>query len=294
MTNTSGATQPGRRRPKLKLSNVQPENLCFVIGRPRSGTTVFKTMLQTHPEIWSFGEVLNESNPRSYFHFLKRLQVNDRDAVLPSRSVGNFVAYLEWCRKISIDRQPSNKLVVMDVKYDQAHLLCEPWWSINSLPRIFSLMRELGCKVIDVHRRDLVGLIISNRIAIQTKIYHSNKLDPGEGQQARVRIDPERLVREVSATAKAYDKVSRHFRGYPEYMLVEYEEMFESEEFSSSLILRVSKFLGVSNQFERKPQLSKLLVDDIFSYIENGDEVREHLARQAAVGRPLQATTEGR
>jgi hypothetical protein len=286
----SGPTQPGRRRRKLKLNNVQPENLCFVIGRPRSGTTVFRTMLQTHPDIWSLGEVLNESNPGSYFHFLKRLQSDNRDAVLPSRAVANFVDYLKWCRETSIEHQPSNRLVVMDVKYDQAHLLCEPWWSLNSLPRIFSLMRELGCKVIDIHRRDLVGLIISNQIAMQTNIYHSNKLEPGGGQQARVRIDPERLLREVSSTAKAYDKVSRHFRGYPEYLAVEYEEMFVNGEFSSSLILRLSTFLGVSDQFEREPQLNKLLVDDIFSYIENGDEVREHLARHSAAGRPRQVT----
>jgi hypothetical protein len=66
--------------------------------------------------------------------------------------------------------------------------------------------------------------------------------------------------------------------------------MFENGEFSSSLIMRVSTFLGLSDQFERKPQLNKLLVDDIFSYIENGDEVREHLAHHAAAGRSLRAT----
>jgi len=269
-----------RRRRRLNSGSFQAENLCFVIGRPRSGTTVFKTMLQTHPEIWSFGEVLNESNPRSYYHYLKRLQTEDRDAISPSRSIQNFMKYLAWCREAALKRQPANRLVVLDVKYDQAHLLCEPWWSLTALPKIFSLMREIGCKVIDVHRTDLIRLVISNKIAIQTKVYHSNKLEPGEGQDAKIRIDPDRLLREISATAKAYEKVERHFRGYSNYLQISYEEMFAEGEFSPALVGRVASFLGVSDQFDRKPQLNKLLVDNIFAYVENDAEVRERLSRQ--------------
>src|SRR5579871_2131770 len=87
---SADAVAAPRRRQKQEGRDKQAEHLCFVIGRPRSGTTVFKTMLQTHPEVWSFGEVLNESNPCSYFSFLKRLQANDRDAIFPSRSIANF------------------------------------------------------------------------------------------------------------------------------------------------------------------------------------------------------------
>jgi hypothetical protein len=283
---SAGAVATPHRRRKLSGKNVHGENLCFVIGRPRSGTTVFKAMLQTHPEIWSLREVLNENNPRSYFNFLKRLQSDNRDALLPSRSVDNFVKYLGWCRRTALEKQPQNKVVILDVKYDQAHLLCEPWWSITALPRIFSLMRELGCKVIDVHRNDVVRLVISNQIAIKTQIYHSNKLEPGEGQDAKIRIDTDRLLREVNATLQAYEKVVRHFRGYPDYLQITYETMFDGETFSDGLISRVASFLGVSDQFERIPQLSKLLVEDIFSYIENADEVRARLARQSPPERP--------
>src|SRR5437763_16682713 len=99
------AIPAARRRRKLTGKNIQAENLCFVIGRPRSGTTVFKAMLQTHPEIWSFREVLNENNPRSYLHFVKRLQIQDHDAILPSRSIANFMKYLVWCRKTALEHQ---------------------------------------------------------------------------------------------------------------------------------------------------------------------------------------------
>ena len=230
--------------------------------------------------------MLNESNPRSYFHFLKKLQSEGRDAISPGKSIPHFMKYLEWCRETARQRQPANRIIVLDVKYDQAHLLCEPWWNINSLPRIFSLMREIGCKVIDLHRGDIVGLVISNRVAIETKIYHSNKLEPGEGQDAKVRIDPDRLLREISATSRAYEKVNKYFRDYPHYLMLSYEEMFEREAFSPGLVARIASFLGVSDQFDRKPTLNKLLVEDIFSYVENADEVRDRLANQPTPAMP--------
>src|SRR5579862_8075352 len=101
---SADAVAAPRRRQKQEGRDKQAEHLCFVIGRPRSGTTVFKAMLQTHPQVWSFGEVLNEQNPRSYFHFLKRLQAEDRDAISPSRSVQNFLKYLGWCRQTAMER----------------------------------------------------------------------------------------------------------------------------------------------------------------------------------------------
>src|ERR1700727_463913 len=118
------------------------DDVCFVIGRPRSGTTVFRNMLETNPALFDMGEIFNESNAGSYFHFLQRRQADDSSALFPGRSIENFDAYVRWCRARSIEKRPRSRHVVLDVKYDQAHLLTVPWWGFNSLPRIFLLMRE--------------------------------------------------------------------------------------------------------------------------------------------------------
>ena len=159
----------------------KPLQYCFVIGRPRSGTTVFKDMLNTHPALFSMGEIFNETNERSYFQFLQELIAADPRAALPSQALANFAKYLDWCGELARRRRPATRILVMDVKYDQSHLLCEPWWSVNALPKIFSLIRERGWKVIDIHRRDVAGLVVSNQIAIKTKVYHSTNLDAWRG-----------------------------------------------------------------------------------------------------------------
>jgi len=255
---------------------------CFVIGRPRSGTTVFKDMLKTHPRVYSAGEILNETNPRSYFHFLQQRQAEDPSVILPSNSVANFLKYLDWCREQAHERKPRAKIIVVDVKYDQAHLICDPWWHVGSLPKIFFLIRERGWRVIDIHRSDIVSLVVSNQVAIQTKIYHSSALKPGDRQAAKVHINPERLRRELTTTTNAYQWVGRHFANYKKYLRLEYEDMFDgsaSGQFSSSLIERLSDFLGIEDKFDREPKLTKLLAGDTFSHIENASEIRDMLDR---------------
>ena len=79
---------------------------CFIIARPRSGTTVFGKMLQTHPQIVSLGEIFNEANPNSYFNFLQRTVIEKPAALLPSSSNRTFLDYVDSCRTQALERNP--------------------------------------------------------------------------------------------------------------------------------------------------------------------------------------------
>ncbi len=259
------------------------DSICFLVGRPRSGTTVFRNMLETHPAIVSMGEVFNESNGRSYFHFLQRRVADDPGALFPSRSVDNFKDYVAHCRQRALEKHPTNRFVVLDVKYDQSHLISESWWGITFLPRIFSLIRQQRWRVIDIHRHDMLGMFVSNQVAIETRVYHSTDLPKGETRPAKVRIDPAALKRHLTTTAKAYRRVADNFRGYDRYLQVAYEEMFEADSgrFQGALRDRVAGFFGVDNAFNPTPKLSRLLTEDSLSYVENADEIRNVLRETA-------------
>jgi hypothetical protein len=256
---------------------VEKPRPCFVIARPRSGTTVFGKMLQTHPRIVSLGEIFNEGNSSSYFNFLQKAVALDPTALLPSNSNRMFLAYVESCRSRALERNPKSRVVVLDVKYDQAHLLCEPWLRLGELPRFYYLLRDRKWKVIDIHRRDPFKLSISNQVAIQSSIYHSNTLEAGQKQTAKVPINPARLAEDVDATRTAYAAVERHFAGRPQYRQIYYEDMFADDtgtRFSGPLLADIARFLNLGNAFDPKPRLQKLLQEDIFSYIKNATQIR--------------------
>jgi hypothetical protein len=280
MADDSKMTSP----PNPEVGTTNRTDVCFVIGRPRSGTTVFRNMLETHPLVFSMGEIFNESNSNSYFHFLQQLQPRDETALLPSKSVENFVAYVRWCREKSREKRPDSRYVVLDVKYDQAHLLCVPWWGITFLPRLFSLIREQEWRVIDIHRRDSLAMFVSNHVAIGRGVYHSTDLAQDDPRRAKIRVDTDALMRHVTATAQGYRRVADHFRGYARYFKVTYEEMFyaaKDGQFSPMLLDGLATFFDLENAFDAAPKLLKLLEEDPYTYIENADEVRAILNAKA-------------
>ncbi|HEY1613335.1 MAG TPA: sulfotransferase [Rhizomicrobium sp.] len=266
-----------------------PTRPCFLIARPRSGATVFNRMLRTHPKVFGLGEIFNESNPLSYFQFMRRVVSADPDSMLPSRSVQNFIRYVQWCGERAREKSAHCEVMILNVKYDQAHLVYDSWWKLGSLPRLFYLITEKKWNVIDIHRRDPVRLCISNQVAIQTKVYHSNALQPGQTISAKVHIDPDILVKDIAATNSVYNQISGHFAGKKEYLGIYYEDMFADDtgkKFSQSLISSVSKFLGLPNRFDEKPSLEKLLREDAFSYLENEQEIRTALEQHGIHRQP--------
>ena len=77
------------------------------------------------------------------------------------------------------------------------------------------------------------------------------------------------------ATQNSYRRIAGHFNGYKKYLGVFYEDMFDEDgRFSRSLLECLSDFICVENRFDPKPKLAKLLEKDIFSHIENADEIR--------------------
>jgi hypothetical protein len=240
-------------------------------------------MLGTNPDVMSFGEIFSESNPRSYYSFLQQRVADEPGAVVPSRATDNFMRYMEHCKHQALQTNSSCELLLLGVKYDQAHLVCDPWWKLGQLPKLFFLMRDVPWKVIDIHRRNAARLCISNRIAVATRVYHLNPRTSERPQMAKIRVDPAELGRDIEATQWAYEVVTRHFAGRPEYKRVYYEEMFDSSgEFSRPFIAEISAFLQVRDVFDARPKLKKVLVEDIFNYIENEDEVRQMIERQTA------------
>jgi hypothetical protein len=267
----SGSARAHPRRPILPMPKV-----CFIIARPRSGATVFNRMLKTNPKVATYGEILSESNSQSYYSFLQRRAATDPAVLLPSRSTENFKRYIEACKRHTLQKSPSCEMLLLGVKYDQTHLLCDPWWKLGQLPKLFFLMRDAPWKVIDIHRKDAARLCISNRMAMATRVYHANSPTTDMPPSTKIHIDPAELMQDIEATHQAYDAVTRHFAGHSAYKRIYYEEMFDpGGDFSTELIDGISAFLELDNAFDARPKLQKILGADTFSYLENEDEIRQ-------------------
>jgi hypothetical protein len=200
----------------------------------------------------------------------------DPGASLPSRSVSNFRTYMKLCCDRARIAKPECRFVVFNVKYDQAHLISQPFWPLAKLPPLFYLMRENRWRIIDIHRENVHALVISNCVAMQTNIYHSTDLAPGTAQRAVVRIDPDDLADELFLSAEAYRLIGDHFAHHREYLLVSYEEMFTigyRKRFRRELLEKLGRFFNIENRFDRVPHLKKILDADALAHVQNKAEI---------------------
>jgi hypothetical protein len=248
--------------------------ICFIIGKPRSGTTVFKEMLATHPAFINVGEVFNEINEWSFLAFLRALVKEDADWLLPSRCVNAFISYIDACVQKALFYNPQSTILVLDVKYDQSHLVYDAWRDINAMPYLFELMRKRGWDVVDIHRDRILDMIVSNEVAISTGVYHQNTGDLPR-QLVQVEINTAELISIVASIRESYQRVEAFFAGYDRYLKLSYEDMFDAQTgaFKTDILESLANFFGVANRFDPHPKLQKLLIGDPLRYVTNAEEV---------------------
>ena len=254
----------------------------FIIGKPRSGTTVFKEMLATHASFVNFGEIFNENNGLSFFAFLQARVRDDVGWLLPSRRIDAFVTYIRGCAEKAKTYKPNAMITVLDVKYDQSHFVYNAWRDMDAMPCLFELIKDNGWSVIDIHRIRILDMIVSNEMAIRTGVYHSD-LSTLAQKPMQFEMNPGQLEARMVNIRRSYERMNAYFRSYERYLQVIYEEMFDlaSGDFRGDLLEIVAQFFGVQNCFDPHPKLRKLLGSDPLSYVSNSDEVRAAIARIA-------------
>lgn len=255
--------------------------VCCVTGKPRSGTTVLKKMLASHPEIVDFGEVFRETGEDSFFGFLRDSVAKDGSWMLPSRRVEIFLKYIEDCKAKAKSYKKDASTLVIDVKYDQTHLVYDAWRDMNALPVFFDVIKKNGWHVVDLRRQSIVSMIISNEIAISTNVYHSDLVDRDYQADIKIRLDPNTLEHRIRGIRATYERVGFFFKDYPRYKSFFYEDLFDHQTgaFKPDILEALSSLLGLDNRFDPQPALRKLLGTDALSYVENADEIGALLDR---------------
>lgn len=250
---------------------------CFLLGRARSGTTVFRRMLNSHPAITAYTEILNSDAPHNYFQYLALRFKDDPALCAPQHSIP---LYLEFLEHLS-EKRPDSEVVVFDVKYECMHVVYKAWHAAREIPIPLQLIREHQWHAINVTRRNHLRRYVSNARAMTTGIYHREK-DAEEFNTQKVRVEPADLLFKFRAFDEAYDKVAEYFADYENFMEVDYDDLFEEHEgasrFSPSIVESVSNMLGVSNEFDAAPRESKVTTSTMADIIDNYDEVCEILS----------------
>lgn len=220
----------------------RPEAKFILFGKGRSGTTLLLSLLNSHPDLFCDGEILNK----------KVLNPNKRVAIRAALSPKNVFGF---------------KLLSYQLRDLQN--LKDPKAFLQSLI-------DQGYKLIHLRRENNLRQVLSRLYAERRMTYHAAK-----GQKTapleKIHLEVPNLLLQLERSA-ALDTFETEVLNGLNYLYVSYENDLEDNRQHPETMKRVFDFLEL-DYHEPKAKLKKITTQDLSGFISNADEVEKALAQ---------------
>ena len=231
----------------------------MVLTQARTGSSMFTSMLDSHPNIKCFGEVFNPGSNFGYKHWQsKSYKRRIADKYLRDYNIEKYIDSL-----LSVEPEDNTQAVGFKVIYPG---------QFDRWPNLRCYCRENDFKVISCIRKNLVRKYISSKIANYEGVWTTQ-----ERREERVSLnvdvnDLSRYLDRVETIYQLIDTLTVEFRG----IQVSYEELSSNRE---SIMIEVLQFLGIEELEiqELKAKTVKQNPERLDQIIENYDEVSSFL-----------------
>jgi hypothetical protein len=244
--------------------------IVFFMGGVRSGTTVFRRMMASHPRVRDRGEIFNSNNPQGFFKYFREQVAQNPDFAFPEHHGKLFLSYVA-----SLVPKDKDGISLLDIKYEHLNLIHDAWQLPFTNPPMLRLIKRTGLKVVHLRRQHFYS-VLSNLVAVQTGRYHKPADDSAELPEKRpVSVERALVLSSMKKRKRAADTVDGAFED-AQRLAIDYEGVFDGAgDFEPAVCERLASFLGVDNQFERQPALKKVIDEPLSSIITNYDDIRD-------------------
>lgn len=238
----------------------------LIAGTQRTGTTLIRTSLSSHPNILCRGEVfLLGKHPYrdrgGYWHY-SRLNFGNRMTALlsPSKAVASYLRNLFG--------NPGYSAIGFKIMLNQC----------KSRPYIWTELLKHEVKAILVRRRNVLKTLTSRRAAESTGVYHvSRNLKKASSVERwvapKISLNVATLTSDLEAIESEHTSWKSRLSDHVEHIEIGYEEYVGDPVAANSTILA---FLGVPN-VSLESDLKKVNPDNLSELIENYDDVVKRL-----------------
>ena len=210
-----------------------------ILGTQRTGTTLVRTRLSSHPDILCCGEVFNVGK--------SGYSLEDGYWWYTNANLKHKLRALFWPQKetaMYIDQLYSNtRFAAIGFKLMLNQCLTKPY--------IWSLLTKKELKVLLVRRRNALKTLVSRRTAAQSGVYHVSKTLPArsavkEWTGSSIKINADTLIDDLNAINSETAAWRTRLDDKIEYIDIIYEEYVDDMEVGNRKLLN---FLVCSSSF---------------------------------------------
>ena len=232
-----------------------------IVGTQRTGTTLIRTSLSSHPEILCHGEVFSPGyhDPGGYHHYTHRDAWTRVSSTL--RPAATVTAFL---RDLYAETGPA--AVGFKLMLNQ----CE------RRPVVWEFLSRQHTRVILVERRNVIKTLVSRRTAAASGVYHvSESMRRGSSVRSwkprKIRLDTATLLPELDAIAAEPARWKARLGSDADVLHVVYEDYLDDQDAGNGEIL---SFLDV-RPTALTTDLKKVNPDRLQDIVENYRELVE-------------------
>jgi hypothetical protein len=256
--------------------------LAILLCHGRSGSTLLKNLLSSHPGIVCTGEIANlNATPvaRAAFHPYRVSTLSERPGlILPTKEnvetlLDGYLSYLisEFDATRYIDRR-----ILIDLKYSHIAGLCNWWYSITFRPWIATYFRKRKIPIVHLYRRNVFAAVASNHRANSQGLW--NTTDAGAVKKGQTTVDRDEMLVELyglSAEIKAWKFFTRNMR----HVTLRYEEFAALDDDGRRRLTKLAAFLeGPSAWTPKEPKMQKVS-PPVEQYVSNYAELADLAVR---------------
>jgi hypothetical protein len=247
----------------------------FVIGRQRSGTTVFRSILSKTPSSIDMGEIFHSHESvdnNYYFYYRERMIEKDVLCSRPSKEREIFDLYM---RDMEI-RHEGLRLII-DVKYGDLDHVRRMDAPITDRLYLKDFLEQRSDIFFHLIRKNKLRLLASEKIALKTKAWRSENID--DIAFTSIKLPPGKIERMIDSEWEQTNYVRSMFGHLPNYHEVYYEDMFDEEWMFSRPLIQQLGFVTGCNEFDIVPAMKKQNDSPVSQLVSNYDDVASRLRR---------------
>ena len=260
------------------------KQLVVLLSRQRSGTNALRSVLESHPKIHCFGEVMSYTDsslsPAEHFLSFAKEQCGNRYDD-PNNHSAIFEEFVEGLHGLH-----DKEITLIDVKYNSSHHFSARYAEHQERP-LFNWIQEHNIPLIRLRRDNYLKVLLSDQVARLRDQWHDFS-DATEGVNKpkvtnAVMPDPSgdmtKLLRRIKHWQLEDNIIDVLFAEYYRCCPVTYAEMFPELgcSLNEQVLHRISNFLEVEYDYDTTPWSAKSVPRPLWEVITNWQQVRDAL-----------------